>query len=141
GQTTSTPTPSASTTAAPGPPATPFAPATAVPETAVPTGGGRLAATSSAPPPSVVAPTTAPQSTTPSVMAVALPDGNSGIGFDDLRYDTTLGQVLAPAGRTGNVDLVDPSTQAVTPIAGFSAQPRFNGGHDDGPTSADAGRG
>jgi hypothetical protein len=74
-------------------------------------------------------------------MAVPLPDGNSGIGFDDLRYDATLGQVLIPAGRTGNVDLVDPSTQTVTLIAGFSAQPRFSGGHDDGPTSTDAGHG
>jgi len=74
-------------------------------------------------------------------MAVALPDGSGGVGFDDLRYDATLGQLLVPAGRTGNVDLVDPSTQVVTPITGFSAQPRFNGGHDDGPTSADAGHG
>ena len=72
---------------------------------------------------------------------MALPDGAGGIGFDDLRYDAALGQVLVPAGRTGKLDLVEPSTQAVTPIAGFSAQPHFGGGHDDGPTSADAGRG
>jgi DNA-binding beta-propeller fold protein YncE len=74
-------------------------------------------------------------------MAVALPDGRGGVGFDDLRYDATLDQLLAPGGRTGNVDLIDPSTQSVMPIAGFSAQPRFSGGHDDGPTSADAGHG
>ena len=37
-------------------------------------------------------------------MAVDLPDGRGGVGFDDLRYDATLGQVLIPAGRTGNVD-------------------------------------
>src|SRR6266540_621788 len=141
-QATSAPTRSASTMAPLGPPATPLAPATVLPRTAVPTSGGAVATALSVLPTTAVAPTPAPQSaTTPSVMAVALPDGSGGVGFDDLRYDATLGQLLVPAGRTGNVDLVDPSTQAVTPITGFSAQPRFNGGHDDGPTSADAGRG
>jgi hypothetical protein len=75
------------------------------------------------------------------VVALNLPDGSGGIGFDDLRFDPTLGKLLVPAGRTGKVDLVDPSSQVVTSIAGFSAQPGFKGGHDDGPTSADAGRG
>ncbi len=141
-QATSAPTRSASTMAPLGPPATPLAPATVLPRTAVPTSGGAVATALSVLPTTAVAPTPAPQSaTTPSVMAVALPDGSGGVGFDDLRYDATLGQLLVPAGRTGNVDLVDPSTQVVTPITGFSAQPRFNGGHDDGPTSADAGHG
>jgi DNA-binding beta-propeller fold protein YncE len=91
---------------------------------------------------SPVAATTATHSTATSVvMAVVLPDGIGGIGFDDLRYDATLGQVLAPAGRTGNLDLIDPQTQTVTPIGGFSAQASFGGGHDDGPTSADSGHG
>jgi hypothetical protein len=75
------------------------------------------------------------------MVALNLPDGGGGIGFDDLRFDPTLGKLLIPAGRTGKVDLVDPSSQVVTPIAGFSTQPGFKGGHDDGPTSADAGRG
>src|SRR6266540_3432258 len=141
-QATSAPTRSASTMAPLGPPATPLAPATVLPRTAVPTSGGTVATAPSVLPASAAAPTTAlPSTVAPSVMAVALPDGAGGIGFDDLRYDATLGQVLVPAGRTGNVDLVDPSTQVVTPITGFSAQPRFNGGHDDGPTSADAGHG
>ena len=37
----------------------------------------------------------------PSGISVALPDGNIGIGFDDLRYSASLHQVLVPAGRTG----------------------------------------
>jgi hypothetical protein len=75
------------------------------------------------------------------VVALNLPDGSGGVGFDDLRFDPTFGKLLVPAGRTGKVDLVDPSTQAVTSIAGFSAQPGFTGGHDDGPTSVDVGSG
>jgi len=77
----------------------------------------------------------------PAVTAVALSGGAGGIGFDDLGYDATRGKVLVPAGRTGNLDLIDPKTLAVAAIGGFSAQPRFTGGHDVGPTSADAGRG
>jgi hypothetical protein len=141
GQSTSAPTRSASTAAPLGPPATPLAPATVLARTALPTSEGLVATTPSVPSASTIAPTPAPGSTTPSVMVVTLPDGTGGIGFDDLRYDAMLGRVLVPAGRTGNLDLVDPSTQAVTPIAGFSAQARFAGGHDDGTTSADVGGG
>jgi len=142
GLSTSTPPRSASTRAALGPPATPLAPATALPQTAAPTSVGALATTPRVLPTSTIALTTAPQSaTTPSVVALNPPEGSGGIGFDDLRFDPTLGKLLVPAGRTGKVDLVDPSTQAVTPIAGFSSQQDFKGGHDDGPTSADAGRG
>ncbi|HEX9103415.1 MAG TPA: hypothetical protein VF997_14485, partial [Polyangia bacterium] len=50
------------------------------------------------------------------VKPLPLPDGKGGIGFDDLRYDAALGRLLIPAGRTGNVDLIDPATGAVTPI-------------------------
>src|SRR5262245_4617561 len=45
---------------------------------------------------------------------LALPDGKAGIGFDDLRYDAALGRLLVPAGRTGNLDLIDPATQEIT---------------------------
>ena len=55
-----------------------------------------------------------------SATALPLPDGRGGIGFDDLRYDAASGTLLVPAGRTGNVDLIDPATKAVTPIGGFS---------------------
>jgi len=72
---------------------------------------------------------------------VSLPDGAGGIGFDDLGYDVQLGQVLVPAGRTGNLDLIDPTRLNVTTIGGFSAQDHFGGGHGEGTTSVDAGRG
>src|SRR5262249_6661273 len=49
----------------------------------------------------------------PTGQRVALPSGNAGIGFDDLRYSSTLHRVLVPAGRTGTLDLVDPDTLAV----------------------------
>ncbi len=72
---------------------------------------------------------------------IALPDGAPGIGFDDLRWAPGLRKVLAPAGRTGKLDLVDPATHAVTAIAGFSAEAKYGGGHDDSVTSADEGAG
>src|SRR5947199_3920280 len=65
--------------------------------------------------------------------AIPLPDGRPGIGFDDLRFSPVLGRVLAPAGRTGNLDLIDPVSHAVTAIGGFSTGIAFLGGHDEGP--------
>ena len=73
--------------------------------------------------------------------SVALPDGARGIGFDDLRYDAGLGMVLAPAGGTGNLDLVDPKTGAVTAIGGFSRTAGGGDGHGHGVTSVDGGEG
>jgi DNA-binding beta-propeller fold protein YncE len=78
---------------------------------------------------------------TPAGDPIALPNGSIGIGFDDLRYSSTLHRVLVPGGRTGILDLVDPDTFAVTPIDGFRSVTDFNGGHDDGPTSVDEGDG
>src|SRR5260370_41216938 len=69
------------------------------------------------------------------------PGGSAGIGFDDLRFAPASGSVLVPAGRTGSLVLVDPATRGITPITGFSAKTEFSGGHDDGVTSADEGRG
>ena len=70
-------------------------------------------------------------------LTVDLPGGKPGIGFDDLGYSPRLHRVLVPAGRSGNLVLVDPSTRAVTAISGFSASKDFDGGHDFGITSAD----
>src|SRR5437764_1112210 len=67
-----------------------------------------------------------------------LPDGAPGIGFDDLRYVPALHRLLVPAGRSGRVDLVDPDSMALTSITGFAKKADYAGGHDDGPTSADA---
>jgi len=71
---------------------------------------------------------------------VALPDGRPGIGFDDLRFATAYG-VLAPGGRSGYLDVVDPATRAVTAIGGFSMEPLHFAGHDQGATSVDVGGG
>jgi DNA-binding beta-propeller fold protein YncE len=72
---------------------------------------------------------------------VSLPGGDDGIGFDDLRFDAKLGAVLVPAGRTGNLALVDPRTGAVTAIGGFARTAPGRGGHAQGVTSVDAGEG
>jgi len=69
-----------------------------------------------------------------------LPNGAGGIGFDDMGFAPSLHKVLVPAGRSGNLDLVDPDTLAVTAIGGFSSASAFGGGHGQGVTSADAGR-
>jgi hypothetical protein len=67
---------------------------------------------------------------------VALPGGAPGIGFDDLGFSAEIGRVIVPAGRSGNVDLIDPASGAVTSIGGFSTGAKFEGGHDFGVTSA-----
>lgn len=72
---------------------------------------------------------------------IALPGGEGGIGFDDLVFSPELKKLLVPAGRSGNVDLIDPVSRQVVPIGGFSATGRFVRGHGEGTTSADAGRG
>ncbi|HEU4730908.1 MAG TPA: hypothetical protein VFT22_23595 [Kofleriaceae bacterium] len=73
---------------------------------------------------------------------LALPGGEAGIGFDDLMFSPSLHRVLAPAGRTGKLDLIDPATLKVESISGFSADSdRFGGGHGEGTTSADSGGG
>jgi DNA-binding beta-propeller fold protein YncE len=73
--------------------------------------------------------------------SVPLPNGDAGIGFDDLRYSSALHAVLAPAGRTGSLALIDPDSLRVTSIAGFSASSSYDGSHDFGATSVDEGRG
>jgi hypothetical protein len=77
----------------------------------------------------------------PAGTQVILPSAGAGIGFDDLQYSSTLARVLVPAGRAGELDLIDPDALAVTAIKGFSAAASFDGGHDDGPTSVGEGRG
>src|SRR5262245_51230915 len=72
---------------------------------------------------------------------VTLPGGESGIGFDDLRYSSALHRVLAPGGGTGKLYLVDPDSMAVETIDGFGKTPDYSGGHDDGPTSVDEAHG
>jgi hypothetical protein len=69
--------------------------------------------------------------------SVTLPGAMPGIGFDDLQWARGLRKVLAPAGRSGNLDLIDPDTLAVDPIGGFSMSDTFAAGsHSAGTTSA-----
>ncbi len=77
----------------------------------------------------------------PTVTGIGLPGGSAGIGFDDLGFAAPLGRVLVPAGRTGNLDLIDPATHRITPLSGFSSQSSFASGHGEGTTSADFGAG
>jgi DNA-binding beta-propeller fold protein YncE len=71
---------------------------------------------------------------------IPLPDGRPGIGFDDLQRSTTYG-LLVPGGRSGNLDLVDPVSRAVTAIGGFSEEPIHFAGHDQGATAVTEGAG
>jgi hypothetical protein len=70
---------------------------------------------------------------------VPMPGGSGGIGFDDLRFSATLSMLLVPAGRTGNLDLVDPSSEAVSSVGGFSSEATYSGDDSFGVTSADEG--
>lgn len=72
---------------------------------------------------------------------VDLPNGAAGIGLDDLRYSAGLGRIVVPAGRTGNVDLVDPATLVVTSFGGFTSAAQFDGSDQQGVESADEGGG
>ena len=62
-----------------------------------------------------------PISSDPSLQstAVAIPGGEGGIGFDDLVFSPELHKVLVPAGHTGKLYLIDPTTFAMTSIGGF----------------------
>jgi hypothetical protein len=75
------------------------------------------------------------------VTALALPDGEGGIGFDDLRYDAASNLVLVPAGRTGRVDLIDPASRRISEIPGFSSVANHDAGHGQSVTSVDVGGG
>ena len=70
---------------------------------------------------------------------VALPSGEPGIGFDDLRFAGDLSELLVPGGRSGNLDIVDPSSERVTAIGGYSTSPTYTGDASFGAASADEG--
>lgn len=75
----------------------------------------------------------------PALAPIAIPHGEGGVGFDELRYSPRLGRVLVPAGGTGQLVLVDPATGALETVAGFGHAARYSGGHGDGTTSCDEG--
>jgi hypothetical protein len=74
-------------------------------------------------------------------VAVSVPGGEGGIGFDDLVFSAPLGRFIIPGGRTGSVFLLDPATRRLEPIGALSKLPTWKGGHGQSATSADAGRG
>src|SRR3954466_8590861 len=41
----------------------------------------------------------------PTTVAVPIPGGNGGVGFDDLGFSPALHRLLVPGGRTGNLDV------------------------------------
>jgi hypothetical protein len=75
------------------------------------------------------------------VSPIALPGAEGGIGFDDLGFSRELDVIIAPAGRTGLLDLVDPGSGKVASIEGFRRSSPPTRGHGRGTTSADGGQG
>ena len=69
------------------------------------------------------------------------PGGSQGIGFDDLGFAPTLREVMVPGGSTGKLALIDPDSQNIEIIGGFSERAGYSGGHGEGITSSDAGHG
>src|SRR5262245_31093105 len=51
---------------------------------------------------------------------VALPGAHGSIPWDDLWYSFSLGKVVAAAGGTGNIDLVDADSLEVTALSGMN---------------------
>ncbi len=82
-----------------------------------------------------------PGQAVPTPSSIPIPGGEGGIGFDDLRFSPSLGRVIVPAGRAGAIVLIQPLEWRMTEIGGFSASKDYGGGHDEGVTSADEGRG
>jgi DNA-binding beta-propeller fold protein YncE len=77
----------------------------------------------------------------PTPVTVPIPGGEKGVGFDDLRYSAALKRVLVPAANTGSIVLVKPGSWTITQIGTLGEAKGWGGGHDDGITSADEGRG
>ncbi len=73
--------------------------------------------------------------------AVAIPNGQEGIGFDDLVYCAQLHKILVPAGHTGKLYLIDPVSMAMDSIGGFTSSAHFQKGHHTGVSTADEGDG
>jgi hypothetical protein len=67
--------------------------------------------------------------------------GGHGIGFDDLAFAPTLRKVMVPGGSTGKLALIDPDSQKIEIIGGFSERAGYSSGHGEGITSSDVGRG
>jgi hypothetical protein len=71
---------------------------------------------------------------------VPIPGGEGGIGFDDLVFSARLKRFIVPAGRTGSVFLMDPTTRRLEALGALTKLPSWKGGHGQSATSADASR-
>ena len=58
--------------------------------------------------------------------------GSRGMGFDDLGFAPTLRKVMVPGGGTGKLALIDPDSQSMEIIDGFSERAGYSGGHGEG---------
>jgi DNA-binding beta-propeller fold protein YncE len=67
--------------------------------------------------------------------------GSERINFDDIGFSSDLHKVIVPAGRTGKLILIDPGSNKIEEIGGFSWQTGIGGDHGQGTTSASFGRG
>jgi len=74
-------------------------------------------------------------------VAVPVPGGEGGIGFDDIVYSAPLRRFVIPGGRTGSVFLLDGATRRLESLGSLSKLPIWKGGHGQSATSADVGRG
>lgn len=76
-----------------------------------------------------------PQGTLP------LPGGEAGLNLDDMIYSAALQRVIVPAGRTGDLDLIDPVSGQITVIPHVTPADSHAPGRGHGTTSADYGLG
>jgi DNA-binding beta-propeller fold protein YncE len=72
---------------------------------------------------------------------ISLPGANGVVVLDHLAYDRARGRVWVPASNTGNVDVINEDSDAVSPISGFKTGEVELEGHKVklGPTTASAG--
>ncbi len=67
---------------------------------------------------------------------IRIPGGTQGIGFDDIGYMPALGKVSIPAGQTGMLILIDPSSRAIADSYSVTTPAVGMHGHDSGTSSA-----
>jgi DNA-binding beta-propeller fold protein YncE len=78
----------------------------------------------------------------PSTTRLAISKDSGAIGFDDLGFSSALRKVIVPAAQTGKLVLIEPGSNKLDEISGFSSRSGGDGGgHAEGVTSADVGRG
>jgi len=73
------------------------------------------------------------------VMPIA--HGKGGIRFDYFAFSPQLHKILIPAGQTGKLYLIDPTSFEMNSIGGFTSSPEWQKGQEIGITAADEGEG